>query len=62
VQLESARGRAVALAAASAAMLAGCSTSLGFGDEEDGVGVKSSVAKDGKILVVEPTDGEGKPR
>jgi hypothetical protein len=44
------------------AMLAGCSTSLGFGDEEDGVGVKSSVAKDGKILVVEPTDGEGKPR
>lgn len=38
----------------------GCSSSLGFGDE-DGVGLRGTIGKDGKILAVEPTDGEGKP-
>ena len=38
--------------------LAGCSSTLGFGDD-GGVGVKGTIAKDGKIVSIESTDGEG---
>jgi hypothetical protein len=40
---------------------AGCTSSLGFGGDE-GVGIKSSLAKDGKIVSIEPTDGDGRLR
>jgi hypothetical protein len=39
-------------------ILAGCSGSLGIGGE-DGVGVRSSVGIDGKILEIAPTNGDG---
>jgi hypothetical protein len=39
---------------------AGCTSSIGFGDDEDGVGVRGTVAKDGKIVDVETTDGAGR--
>jgi hypothetical protein len=38
--------------------IAGCSGSLGFGDE-NGVGIRSTVAKDGKLFAIETADGEG---
>jgi hypothetical protein len=41
--------------------LSGCTSSIGFGGD-DGAGIKSSVAKDGKILMVEATDGDGKTK
>jgi hypothetical protein len=41
-----------------ALLLAGCTGSLGVGGE-DGVGVRSSVGIDGKILEIAPTDGDG---
>jgi hypothetical protein len=40
--------------------LAGCSSTIGFGDD-DGVGLRSSIGKEGKIFVVEGTDGNGQP-
>jgi hypothetical protein len=36
----------------------GCSGSLGFGDE-NGVGLRGTVAKDGKVFAIETADGEG---
>jgi predicted small secreted protein len=42
-------------------VLAGCTSSIGFGDD-DGVGIKGSLGKDGRIVCLEPTDGEGNPR
>ena len=42
--------------------LCGCTSAVGFGDDDNGLGVRSSVAKDGKILMLEPTDGNGKPK
>lgn len=39
-------------------ILAGCTGSLGVGGE-DGVGVRSSIGVDGKILEIAPTDGDG---
>lgn len=42
-----------------AALLGGCSTAIGFGDE-DGFGVKTTIAKDGKIFALEGTDGNGR--
>ena len=41
--------------------VAGCSSSLGFGGDE-GLGVKGSIAKDGRIVALEPTDGDGRLR
>ena len=41
-----------------AACLTGCTGAFGFGGE-DGVGLKSSVGIDGKIVEIAPTDGNG---
>lgn len=39
-------------------IVGGCTTSVGFGDDP-GFGVKTVVAKDGKIVSLETTDGDG---
>jgi predicted small secreted protein len=41
--------------------LTGCTSAIGFGDD-NGVGLKSSVGKEGKVFVVEATDGDGRSK
>lgn len=38
--------------------LAGCTSTLSFGGN-NGVGLKGTLARDGKIMTLEPTDGNG---
>ncbi|MGA2500466.1 MAG: hypothetical protein ABSH20_22205 [Tepidisphaeraceae bacterium] len=44
-----------------AAALTGCTGAFGVGGE-DGVGLKSSVGIDGKIVEIAPADGNGDPK
>ncbi|MFI5379442.1 MAG: hypothetical protein ACHRHE_09105 [Tepidisphaerales bacterium] len=41
--------------------LSGCTGAFGVGGE-DGVGLKSSVGMDGKIVEIAPADGNGDPK
>jgi len=55
------RARIIAAALLAAPLVAGtggCSSSVSFGDRE-GSGVRTSVGKNGQLVTIERTDGEG---